>query len=628
MQWLLLQIDQLFNLFRPIGFLPQLKIKEVHKTKGELITTTGTVIKIEPPKVFVKMLCFKCRKCGTELVVKQKPGSKQCIYPSSCQRGCPARGHFTEMLSHPFTMFHSKQMIQIQEDAYVSEQEYKLLNVALSRELVESVTVGNVVTVTGVIKHEKQQSSRFAKKRESHLLQSYLKCFSVEVVNRYLPQGSQLSGDTAEFLQMMRSEPSPFRTLVHSLCPTFFGREEIKAGLVLCLLSGSGLSKIRRSQSHILLVGSPGTGKSKLLMACVEASAKGVYVNGPTSTGVGLTAKVGENGTIDAGALILADQGVCCIDEFDKISSASHFLLESMEQQLVSITKCGVQINSPARTSIIAAANPVGSFYDKSKTILENVRISRPLMSRFDLIFSLSALERHQDDELFAHMNSRSTKGESSRSSSFFKSEIPNVAPRASGTSWLKLQKGEDMQELPAQLLQFYIGHARENIKPSLSDEASAEIKGFFTKLRQLNGGSQMQSVTFRLLEGLMRLTLCRARADLREIATRDDAIDVINLFKFSMVDVFDQDDPTKSMDATCIKKGLPNLSTQSKPKQLKAFIDHMRELSEIQDRKEYTTVELKAIAKELGIKDFNDIIDTLNHNCEIIKTVAGYKIV
>lgn len=599
----------------------------MHKTKGVLVTTTGTVIKIEPPKVFVKMVCFKCRKCGAELVVKQKPGSKQCIHPSSCHSGCKARGHFTEMMSHPFTMFHSKQIVQIQEAAYVSEQEYKVLNVALSRELVESVTVGNVVTVTGIIKHEKQQSSRSTKKRESNLLQFYLKCFSVEVVNRYLSQSTQLAGDSADFLHTMRSEPSPFRTLVHSLCPSFFGREEIKAALVLCLLSGNDLLNLRRSQSHILLVGSPGTGKSKLLLACVEASAKGIYVNGPTSTGVGLTAKVGENGTIDAGALILADQGVCCIDEFDKVTSASHFLLESMEQQFVSITKCGVQINSPARTSIIAAANPIGSFYDKSKTVLENVRISKPLMSRFDLIFSLSALERNQDEKFFAHLNSRSIKGESSRSSSFFKSETPKAASRASGLSWLKLQKGEQMQELPVQLLQFYIGHARENIKPTLSDEASAEIKGFFIKLRQLNGGSHLQQITFRLLEGLMRLTLCRARADLREIATREDAIDVINLFKFSMVDIFDQDDPTQSTNATSIKKQIPNLSTQSKPKQMKAFLEHWRDLSEAQDRQEFTTGELKAIAKELGVKDFNDIIDTLNYNCEIIKIVGGYKI-
>lgn len=508
-------------------------------------------------------------------------------------------------------MFHSKQIVRVQEEAYVSQQDRKVIKVALSRELAESVITGNFAAFTGIFKHEMQKPSKFAKKRESQLLEPYLKCVSIKLYTGNLLQGSQHIINKDDFLDKMSAEPSPFRLLVRSLCPSYYGREEIKSGLVLCLLSGDGLLQTIRSNTHILLVGSPATGKSQLLTACIEASKKGIYVNGPTSTGVGLTGSVGENGTINAGALMLADQGICCIDEFDKIGPTTDFMLETMEQQTVSIAKCGVQISSTARTCVIAAANPKGSFYDNTKTIGENVRISKPLMSRFDLIFALRSNEGNQDEKYFKHLKSREAEEKSSGSNNLFRNNKNN----------------EDKQELPMQLLQLYIEHARKTVKPTLSKEASNEITKFFKQLRGLKQGKQMQTVTFRLLEGLMRLTLSRARADLRTVATRDDAMEMIQLMKFSMIDNFECGNPSQSGNNASTRSGATTLSTQSKPKQLKAFLERLNDIADKEQRDEFTTVELREIAKELGIRDFYDIIDTLNNNAAIIQRVGGYKL-
>jgi DNA helicase MCM8 len=614
-----------------LEFQPQIPIDQACHTSGELVSVTGTVVRVEPINLSVKMTCYRCSTCGSELVVKNKQKSTKYTQPSTCQKGCKARGNFIALLSSPFTICQPKQMVRIQESSCVVNKEFRTLDVQLIQNQVGTIIPGQVISVAGVLKHQSEKSNKFMK--GSKFLKYYLKCFSLEIINKCLmPKREGMTQENDEIISMVKAEPSPFRLLVHSLAPLIFGREEVKAGLLLSLLSGRDLLEERRSESHILLVGNPGTGKSKLLQFCADVSTNGISVTGPTLTSVGLCAKIGKNGTIDAGALILANGGVCCIDEFDKMGSHSQSLLEAMEQQSVSISKSCTSINAPAKVVIIAAANPVSSFYDHSKTLLENIKIKTPLMSRFDLIFPISNYSRASDAEFMDYMSTRENLNESSTSKSFFKSNptpVEQMRKERPGLNWLRLRSGERLETLPIEILQLVIAFARENIKPEISDEAARELKNFFLQLRSLSTGNETQTVTFRQLEGLKRLTLARARADLSEIATRDHALDVINLFKFTMIDVFavDQSAEDACLEIAAKKPKTQNVSSLSKPKQLKAFLERWRDEVEAKGRNLFTHTEIKEMAKELGIRDYSEIVYRLNMDGFILQKLGGYEI-
>ncbi|CAO1410800.1 unnamed protein product [Diamesa serratosioi] len=629
---------------RPIGFGPQTKISKIHSCSGNLVSVTGTVVRVEQISVVHKTMTYRCSACSSFLSVDQKGNQRELITPASCQKGCKARGNFIEHFSSPHTIIQPKQMIYMQESFYVENQSNKTLEIELVQNLVNTVIPGGIVTVTGCIKFAKPKSAGFSKERktEGNQLTLYLKAFSVDVVNQFVTtRKMQLSDNDLEAIRMIRAEASPFRLLVHSLCPSIYGHEMVKAGLILGLLSGQGLMpRERRSESHILMVGNPGTGKSNMLQACAERSPKGVFVSGPTSSAVGLTAKVSTNGSIEAGALVLSDGGNCCIDELDKMSHSSHCILEAMEQQMISITKAGVCGNLRTRTSILAAANPIESSYDDSKTMNENLKkISRPLLTRFDLIHIVRENPSEQSDHMMlSYMNTynKSKPVQSSPAgSSFFDSGCSlssYKSKKRNVNNWLKLEPNENIEALPASLYQTYLGHVRQTCHPVLSDEAALELKNFYTQIRSLKheGTTNMTPVTSRQLEALMRLTLSRARADMAAEATRNHAMEIIAIYKSTLIDIFDSSDGTDVCSQAMALKTVPlsSVATQSKPKQMKAFLQLLESRSDEQNKKEFQNSELKAIAMEIGIKDHNDIIYRLNNEGIILKTNGGYKLV
>jgi DNA replicative helicase MCM subunit Mcm2 (Cdc46/Mcm family) len=205
------------------------------------------------------------------------------------------------------------------------------------------------------------------------------------------------------------------RLLVSSICPGIFGHEMVKAGMVLCMFSGvargGGAHALAiRGDPHMLVVGDPGLGKSQMVRAAAAVHPRGIYVCGTTCSSAGLTVTMVKDpqtgdSALEAGALVLADQGVCCIDEFDKIKAEHANLLEAMEQQTISMAKAGMIVSLSARTSIIAAANPVGGHYDHAKTVCENIKMSPALLSRFDLTFVLlDDPNERRDKELSEHV--------------------------------------------------------------------------------------------------------------------------------------------------------------------------------------------------------------------------------
>ncbi|EFN56208.1 hypothetical protein CHLNCDRAFT_22556, partial [Chlorella variabilis] len=291
------------------------------------------------------------------------------------------------------------------------------------------------------------------------------------------------------------------RQLVHSLCPSIFGQELVKAGLLLALLGGvrkaggadGGMAL--RGDVHVLLVGDPGLGKSQLLQAAAAAAPRGVYICGNTSSAAGLTVSVvRENGefAFDAGALVLADRGVCCIDEFDKMRSDHQALLGAMEQQEVSVAKAGMVASLPARTTVLAAANPVDGSYNRGRTLLENLRVSPAMLSRFDLVFLLlDRPDAQHDQRLSEHVmalhsgvearataaRSRLLEGPSGGQPLLLTDGGGGGGGRPALLDRLRVRRGDD-EPLPPQLLRKYIAYARQYVHPRLSGKPGLGEEG------------------------------------------------------------------------------------------------------------------------------------------------------
>ena len=266
-----------------------------------------------------------------------------------------------------------------------------------------------------------------------------------------------------DFLSFSR-EKEAFKKLISGFCPDIYGNESVKAGILLTLFGGSiNCHKSQtRSNSHLIIVGDPGMGKSHMLVCASQATSRGIYVCGNSSSVVGLTASItssgeGEDYSLEAGALVLADRGVCCIDEFDKMNIDFRALLQVLEQQQVNIAKAGIVCSLPARCSVIAAANPINGHFDSRKNIAENVKLPPAIISRFDLVFILQDVPNREFDKKLAE----------------------KVFTRS------QMSDKEDRSVVSINFIRQYIAYAREHCNPKLSVEAATVLQHFYLNIKK-----------------------------------------------------------------------------------------------------------------------------------------------
>ncbi|KYQ93477.1 MCM family protein [Tieghemostelium lacteum] len=641
---------RLFN-FEPI--LPLRKLRS--NLIGKYVSIKGTVIRVGNVKPMVMEMQFTCSKCR-EAIHKYFPEGKVQLPTECVKKGCTSRV-FEPNRSTATTCDWQKIKLQEEIDQRESSGAPRTVDCELTDDLIELVVPGDVVTLSGVVKVLKSEERGQQQNRTVYLM--YIDVNSVESNKK----GSTGKLDTVTYslkdmygIKEIAEDPNVFQLIVNSICPAIYGHHMVKAGLTLALFGGTpknnsahSESKNRvniRSDPHVLIVGDPGLGKSQMLKAVQALTPRGVMVCGGLSTIAGLTVTLlKEPGSgdfaLEAGALVLSDQGCCFIDEFDKMSNEHPALLEAMEQQSVSIAKAGIVCNLPARTSVIAAANPVGGHYNRAKTVSENIKMSLPVLSRFDLIFILMDKPNSDMDQIISHhitdlhstgYNESNGANQKKRKHGHLnnnnnpslgqltQSAYDDEGKRIPLKERLIIRPGQPFDAITTPLLRKYISYAKKYVQPRLTEEAAAEIQRFYLELRSKSNSSDSMPVTTRQLESLIRLCEARAKLELRELVTKEDALDIIEIMKDALFDSFE--DEYGNIDfrrATGMSKS--NLGTK--------YISILSKEAKKRNCKEFSKDEIFRIIKEskLPVDSFDMIIENLNFHGRILKKAHKYVI-
>ncbi|KAL7530842.1 hypothetical protein ACHAXR_003702, partial [Thalassiosira sp. AJA248-18] len=341
---------------------------------------------------------------------------------------------------------------------------------------------------------------------------------------------SNLSEADRKLILDLAADPNISRRIVQSIAPSIYGHEHVKMALAMSLFGAVPKNiddKHRiRGDVNVLILGDPGTAKSQMLKYAESTAPRAVYSTGKGASAVGLTANVHKDPltkewTLEGGALVLADRGVCLIDEFDKMNEQDRTSIhEAMEQQSISVSKAGIVTSLQARCSVIAAANPIGGRYDSSCTLSENVELTDPILQRFDCLCVLQDVVDPVADERLANFVTES------HMMSVPTSDVARGAALAPQRLRLDPVDGVDSGDLiPQSLLRKYIQYARANCRPALRGGTfdQEKIASLYVQLRKESSNSGGVPIAVRHIESIMRMSEAHAKMHLRDYVRDDD---------------------------------------------------------------------------------------------------------
>ncbi|KAK8681481.1 hypothetical protein V6N13_053883 [Hibiscus sabdariffa] len=495
-------------------------IRQIHL--NTMVRIGGVVTRRSGVFPQLQQVKYDCNKCGSILGPFFQNSYSE-VKVGSCPE-CQSKGPFTVNVEQ--TVYRNYQKLTLQESpgTVPAGRLPRYKEVILLNDLIDCARPGEEIEVTGIYTNNFDMSLNtkngfpvFATVIEANYVTKKQDLFSAY----------KLTQEDKEDIERLAKDPQIGERIIKSIAPSIYGHEDIKTAIALAMFGGQeknveGKHRLR-GDINVLLLGDPGTAKSQFLKYVEKTGQRAVYTTGKGASAVGLTAAVHKDPvtrewTLEGGALVLADKGICLIDEFDKMNDQDRVSIhEAMEQQSISISKAGIVTSLQARCSVIAAANPIGGRYDSSKTFSQNVELTDPIVSRFDILCVVKDVVDPVTDEMLAqfvvdsHFRSQ-PKGANMDDKAFSESQEET---RASA--------GTDSKILSQELLRKYITYAKLNVFPRFHEKDMAKLTKVYADLRKESSRGQGVPIAVRHIESMIRMSEAHARMHLRQHVTEED---------------------------------------------------------------------------------------------------------
>lgn len=581
---------------------------------GSLISTTGMVRRVTQVKPKIIDAAFQCVRCRA---IIREPQFETFTEPLECykdQGGCGKSCASTRFvlitkervlnkddgmggIMNPSTFIDTQkiELQEIPEDLRGGEQPERL-TAYVEDDLCARVQPGDVVTLVGTLRSRRKGIGK------SLAFETYLDVNYIEPVTHDYEE-IKLTDEDEIRIKNISTDPDLFNKLRQSIAPSIYGLDLIKEALVLQMFGG--VSKTLpdgnrlRGDLHILLIGDPGIAKSQILRHVAEVSPRGVFASGKASTAAGLTAaavKDSEFGegrwTLEAGSLVLADKGICCIDELGQMDERDRSAIhEAMEQQRITVNKAGINATLQCRCAILAAMNPRYGRWDEHEYIYDQMDLKPTLLSRFDAIFPLVDKPTEASDyDLAEHILDTHRSGEARN-----KATIDELRPDGVPTT----------PRIDRATMRKYVAYAKLHVQPVMTKECMTKLRLYYVNIRNNNKSESSKCIpmTPRQLEGMIRMSEAGAKARLSPEVSVADAERAIKIMEHYLKSVASD---SGNLDIDAIMTG----STKSQRDRVDAIKEILKEAGELDEEELLQKCVQNGIPMQKAVRDIKRLKD------------------